>query len=1627
LAQDSAKILPQFLNLDSAYEKLAPNEAPLIKGVEWGINGNPDLGIGADNPTGEGQNTLVLTPTRSNIIIPDTELPTGFNKNVGSFESTVTQELYYMNYNGNEDHGIYVFNGNTDTWQKVIVDSELNFSAEPEAFMAEHRCLLRVKKDESGNIVEKYLLITDGVTWHKWIDVIAAIGSDGFNASTYSYWALQPPHFDRRELLEWAVRSPMVAPVGVALNNTADDAGKPNRVIGFAFQFCSQDVFTDGRNTMVSPFSPPVIVKATDYLSSPDLISKNIKLTITAGSPKCEYKNIYVRKTLRKSQSDIAESWGDWYLYDTIYKYTDYGQNARSVIGNEYWKRQGQWAAYSYDNVFNNITYIFDNSKLGQIVEQELFQNIGNDMPQLSVAISDLSDAALLGNNRSGYYNFDTGITRKISAAVVEDTVTACVAPLRTIKLYVYAARERGNFRIEYKFGNNGLRAGSFAKNVWLSQVGYIVGDDTQMRFGGQYYQQKSHDENDGNSIFLSDAESKEFGLDFAGKNGFRCYLKGTQYFADCEWYVSSQDYRLTKIDGVINNAEASDIAFLTNTTENYGFFVGMFTFTVPAGRYIACLGRHNVASDADYRGTSTYVMGIANSRGASVVSYTLASEANSRPYVNTVKPDALVTNSKEIEIDCTASDVDMWGLKDINNNYVGDLFYVLTPFNGAGSKKNRRDDNDWKFIEGYLQESEDNRLAVEKFGYFLYYEPDSFYGTQYNGTFTDKNGFFFGYSWGRDDRNRKLDVRFLNTISCATETFDIDVLEGASWFKDIVVSLVTYFSIGVANRITITDRITDVTGTIPYSNIAVSIKDGNTVYTDGDGRFNLVIHNGSSVPRVSNVYVNASGNFSLFVNRCGYVPVFGYSQVGYPCPTYQEIVIPNFLSNLRVVLQDVEYTSLKSSSSLINGIVGADLAGRVTFINKYATPQVESFLQRDSGGNTNPTHLTWTIAGDLNLDADVRTEDIKWVAFFTTKAINYKRYLQWVSDSIEFIDANGNATTDTAAATLVKLTITSLLNTNIANNLSLLTKYQFVQDDRLRVYDNGDGVLLDTATYGDIIDVQIQGTNYNQSAVNAKLIPPSENTVLSSTDSAGDSPITLYVRYDKRFDVLQDKTAFWIELYTPSQNTERLPFEQIESFYPVINGEIAIYTGGGVTAPVYTYPKTGRLNYWDTYLIKRNIIGIGKFIAHTFESPNITDTWGANITSGGKQNAINPNAAQIWYLDSTIKSDDYVSERNINGLSMFRTKNIKDFKGYKRGGIVGIICQFSTVYFICENDWFTTDFNYNYIYANAQGVQVANLDNSLSVPHQKIGQNFGCRLEDTGTIISLSEYVWWIDSKNQGAILSDYREAMDVSDITDKEGRKLGIKSYLTEKIKSIDSWNNDNETSKRFDIVCGVDIVRNNIHVSIRPRRDNSLSLSSFVNHRRNIDLRHQESFVYNLDNSRWTRFNNFTPEAYGKLRGSLGTEFFAFAGGEPYRQNKGNSSFLKFFGQQTDPVIIGVINKGEEMVNILQSLSMDLNNAKFYIDLIYGTQNYGYSYVPANNFKEKEKMYYAAFLRDMVSYLQNPIQGDYRSTLIDGKRLFSEYFIIRFVQEYATLGEYFEINSIDTLLTTSAPTKP
>lgn len=1605
MAQETQEILPLFLQTDVAIDKIQPNEAVYSRGISFDQNGNPSENSGK----GEGQNSLVLTPVRSNqrlASLPPVPVPAGYNKCCGSFESTTTQELYYCNFNGNGNHGIYVIGGNDGSWDTVVVDPELGFTDDQEGFITDHRAMLRTINDRDGNILEKFLLLTDGKSWHKWVNVIAAVQTKGFDASLFPYWTLQPPHFDRRELLEWAVRPIMQNPVAVAIANTPADANKTNNLVDRAFRFALVPNLTDGRYGTLSPYSLPVIIKTEDFLNDPDNISKNILVTLYAGSCMVESIDLYVQQTAKQVAGQSSQiTWGPWLKYIRLYKYSGCGPNSPSVVGTDYWLRGNPWANNGYDPIQNTIQYVFDNSVLADIPSIDTAQ-IQTFMPQMSVALAPLGDAASLADNRYDYDNLPCATMDNVGAVVAEKANVLCPVPIRKVILYSYIGRANDDF-------------------TYLSQVGYLDGtSDPTTYFGSMSFTPQS-------TILFDVKQSKYFLLNFADRNGPVCYLKGTPFFSVGVLYQVDIDNNLTIAQKDLDFTNQDTLTYMANVFIAGGFFVYKFDFEVPAGRYDAAMGRHNVASTADYRGTSTYVVGIADStlRTVNVLASGNIAFASLHPNGLFGAKNSIVTYSKEMEVDCTAGDVDVWG----NGK---DTFYIYCPYpTAAGNKK-------YRFIEGYLQESSASPLPVELFSYqltprqpFLVENfPDDW------GHYTDKNGFYFAYT--KEANSDSEDILFVAKVNCAYPTQFIVRTSGlgVGWKQNPPAYLADHNGAGACNRIVVSGKITNLDGTLPYSNIAISMVDGSTAYTRSDGTFSLIVHNGLASLRQSNIYVNASGNYLITILNCGQIPLFYFDETIVPCVNCDERIYPVPI-NLAINIQGGTQYSLKENATYSIGIAGADLAGRLWYVNVAKNLAVPSFLTR---GDVLATYFQMLFSGALNLP-----DDMAWFAPYASNQLNYLRYVQWVGDSIKYIDNAGNVVADPTTAVFVSIAIDSFYNYNVAKNFSLLATYQFVAGDRIRILDDGNGNLLTTSVYGSAIDLQVLGTNYAQAAMAADLIPntntsPTINnnftnttnvtatgtpTVTSVQTLQNNTSITLYVRYDSRLDKLKGATGFWIEIYAPSQQDQQLLFNEL-TWYPVIKNEVAIFNGYSNGKPDYSFPTEIDLPYWDTYLFARSIAipNVGdKFLNHPFESPNISDDFGYRVVSGGRIWEKNDDAKQLWYGADVTRSDNLTTIGIINGLGSFKLGQRKDFSQYPWGRIVAMISERGYVFFLCENDYFSTDYNFHYSYANEQGVMVTNLDQGLSTPHQKLGSKFGCAFADTGSVVIFDGCISWYDSKNMAWVLSDFRSAADITFFDPHKGVTGGMDAYLNTKTRFIANWNNTHDDSDRFDVVCGVDLERENLYLTFRPRRNNTNNISSYINNRRAVDYSHQETLVYSTITKRFTRFDSFAPEAYGKLRGAnIGTQLVTFAAGVPYMHNTNVNGYMNFYGVQCVPVVQGVFNNGEGLEKIFGNLSLNISGVGMFVDLVRTNRPNSFSYIPINLFDKKQNNYFAAFLRDLYSFFAPTDDNINRSTLQDGKTISGHWVTVRLVGDKNNAGKYFELKNIYSLIADSTINK-
>lgn len=1025
-------------------------------------------------------------------------------------------------------------------------------------------------------------------------------------------------------------------------------------------------------------------------------------------------------------------------------------------------------------------------------------------------------------------------------------------------------------------------------------------------------------------------------------------------YLRGTPYYAIGKQYKVDsagnkELIGLIDVDVVSQKDLAHSIISGGGIFVWQYDFIVPAGKYIATLAAHDASLTGDYQQTSEPINGVSNSMVR---------------FGSNIRLDSIITKAKELEVDACAGDVDVW-----RNGK--DIFHTYVPTNEGYGINDR-----WKYITGYLKEEKDSKVGVE----LMRYEATN--GEQnYKrwGEVTDHNGFFFVFTARGAAKDSEVSFRGkLNCVNDGNELFHTNSLPNQSGYypnTNINVSDNNGGSFGLCNRVLVRGKVTDCNGGAGLSGVAVTITRGGTTFTTSDGSFELIVHNSFENIRQDKIYFNASGACVFVGCNCECTPVVSYTDANNPCVNCTERIYPiEITQQLKAIVNNQK--SLKRGGRYGVGIVGFDLAGRATLVNLINYIDIPTFME---SGNFNPMNISWELLGSLNLPPH-----IKYVSFFRTKNLNYGTYLQWVGDKIEFLDTQGDVVTTPAGAVRARVTIQSLNDYNSSNGFSTLTKYQFVAGDMLRIMDDGNGNMFDPALTNGFMDYQILGTNWQ--------------------DETTDDGKSFIIPYDKRLDALKDKCGFWIEIQRPKECLPKEEFCEICGIFPVKNGELLNGIDEGV------------LETWDTYYQSRffQIEGCsGKSYLHPFESNSVSDFFGENCDSCGRISFRDDSVKQRWYPDDIIKSDEFVNEGGYNGLGTFREKNRKQFKGQEWGGIVGMHAERNIIFCVAQNDWFLLDYNLNVARVNAEGLLVANLDQNLSDPHQKVGSNYGCMYAHTSTIQFHNGMATWASASNRGWIMSDYRSASPISDIDNI--------NYFIEKFWHVMDFNmrlpDEDYLNYLYEITSGIDIEGKELYVTFRPRRNATTRVDSYVNELREIKIDHQETFVFNFEQKKWTRWSELCPEFYCNVRGLRnGSTLMAFMNGDAYYQGGADAvGFNTCFGIKTEMVCDVVMVDNPNEVRVWQSIGVDSNNMKFFVDRAFTSERNSFTYIPPAYLKRKEHVFYSEFLADMNSYPSADLTQSYRSMLVDGKRTFGKFLRLRLVNDPARMGEYTELDKI------------
>jgi len=892
------------------------------------------------------------------------------------------------------------------------------------------------------------------------------------------------------------------------------------------------------------------------------------------------------------------------------------------------------------------------------------------------------------------------------------------------------------------------------------------------------------------------------------------------------------------------------------------------------------------------------------------------------------------------------------------------------------------------KIIEGYVREDSELNIPVENLAISTNHGIDKFGSIR-----TDHNGYYWIAT--RKNLSEKAEAVFSGIANCSSyrELFRTTVGKAGDHGGYYKQDLYLKEKLGTvdSSRILVRGKITQKDTGAGLSGMGVFVSGGAVFYTGSDGTFELTVHQGKDAQRKGTIYVVANGG-----RACGRILTEGV-QLTYPfnsgqAPACGKGVVRVYPGSIDIQF-DVDNKSaytLKSDGRYGIGVVGWDLAGRSVYVQNLDYLDIPS-LQAKGGALT--SHIRMLLSNDVTFP-----DYVKYITLFRTENLTLKKQIQWVGDKITFLDIRGNETAG-AGAVRAKINIQSLLDYNVENNFSTTVGYQFTPGDVMRIIDDGETIFSAESGYR---DYQVLGTNFSET------VPEETDTDDDDDDNDGK---TLVIPFDSRLLDLKEKAGFWIEIRTPRDYSETESYGEIPGTYPVINGKLLKANSGAV------------LDTWDTYFVYRDIVVEdlnGKSIQHPFESSAISDFWGAGVPVTGRKHVRDDNAEQKWYINNVIKSDDIVNEGRVNGLGTF-LGNQTNFKGSELAGIVAMFVQRNIIAFVCKNDWFLADYDMNYAKVTKTGMILANLDQNLGDPHQKVGSNYGCEYEDTATIEFYSftgengasdRMLLWADRKNSAVVAMNFSTAIDISG---------NNKSYFVNKFRKVTQFNKAlpeaDYLDNLFEIVAGIDPKGKTYTLTFRPRRGLSVSELSFINNERQINYGMQETFVLDLEQKAWAGWVGYTPEFYGRLTHSIsGSELVSFVNGEPFFHNgNGTETYNVFYGIETDQVIEIVVNEDRDKLKLFQGIAVQSAGVPYFVDKVTTSTKNQFSYIPVKYFTKIQGSYLSCFLRNMNTYPSDahPVN----SMLIDGSGLEGFWAKVRLVRDTRQRTAYNELDTVRT----------
>lgn len=1614
---------PKVLNLDASPSLQKEIEAFYIKNLTDKLvqdsAGNFNLKEGLLVPF------LSNTPACVSDILPTD----GSNRCIGSYESILTNEVYHFNYNSANHHGIYRIDG--DGCTQVYLGSCLNFSPEEKHAIAEHRVHLAVVSDsndpESRNIFRKFLIFTDGKNPLRFIDVETSIATNSFNATDFPYWQTFYPFCDPCEYIELPTRPPYDCPKVELVPFNEADANLPNRLIGETFQFRYRYILTDGRITTWSPISPLIYVPQS-ICDNGRGDSRCIKLTLNAGSALVEKIQIAFRNC--NGDASNPDTPTDWFLYDTINKYdscdTDDDYWTRAINLNDYCIPDDECACagtfdqvtYSWDMSaiefpkttavisYNEVDYTspLDNTTLLELVEWLNGLNIGDFiLTGTTISVID-SEGNVYGDiilNSDGepetvtpdvstetitcYANtFDYIFCANKQCIVIDikdtdrdyDDVPRKAFALTPINNKIATANnlkqfnpvncsELDKFNFGFDFTDNSDCNVPFYKvsgwfvihNLSNSQNVAVVKSGDNVFFGGYCNPAGGYDFQAG----TADPYGTGYGQALpSGTGGFIVYANKYVFTRTVQKQYNS------------NTGVLSDFGTDSNLGDSYAnltagiYLVQYFEFNLPRGNYSFRIASQS-ALPSNFEKTSTYTIGF------------VPQPANDYDPLGAYSAGDF-TIEKEAVISVCDHDVKV-------NDVVGTLIVAdLTDGRLGGTAP--------FVLTGYLTDKNGQPVELS----FISPEGGGETIDEYT-QWTDHNGFYF-LQWVPGD-----------TPSNTTIDWNVDIagndLVGATWeqvnYPDKA-NLLNRMVSAEFEDCQYEDAYAILAGDITrcdgggLENIPIAVKHTHIVYTDSTGHYEVHLRgyvnadNTRGFTNDSEDVVLIEQNLGCLLMGCGddcntcFDPIHlhDYADTDFTCDS-----TPFDEGTNEFDLFDQLSRGVKSGQKYLLGWALHDKNKRHTFIQHRDAYDLQIPFITNYPNNTPPL-LFWQLTSLPIIPPEFQNA---YISFYITLD-PVLQWLQWAVSKVEFLDGQGNSIVDSSGnpisigAVKMKISVEGLNNYNSENNFQTNTVFEFEKGDMVKFIDDGNGNKYNS----ELIDVQVTGSGLVTTPINPPAPDPLNNPALP------DNPAQSFIiDYDSRLNGLSP--GAWIEMYRPAPCEGSKFFYETCQTYPIIAGKIQIDCADAVIDTHY------EINFFDTYLLRRAIPQPDSSgspsvlnVSHPYEHHSPSDFCCTKCASIGRINVMNPYEHEVWHSDTIQNSDaiDY-DAGIINGLSTFRSENSRNYNTQDFGDIVAIRAIRNAIVAICQRDYFMISVDYQLARVTPDGNITAS-SQYLGESNQKTKDKYGCDYDYPRTIqfIDSEGFVTFLDTREGAQIICNYTSATPLTE---------GVQGYFYNKIKYVEKWNSQNED--KFIVHSGYDPLQKKILTTFV-----KFSTPTWYINDNNAPLTpSNETIIFDVINKAYRGFAAFAPEAYAKISAiPSGKQLITLINGKPYFHNSIDvTTYLNFYGIQTNKFVGVTFNNPANVVKRHMNISIQCAEQAWRVDKIETERNQT-SYIPIPLFREKEEIWYAAYLMADNSPVKNGLLA-----IADGNTLVGIWIKCLLAGDVTKASEYCELKNI------------